>query len=190
DAEECLSLKNATCGTADIVILLKRGLDEFLQLIVLEYVPPFLVRQRFGVSLARFVRSQSAIDGWRIDRRLLVVRTDSTPRDEDQGGHKDWPQPQSGSFQGRIDQGLTLIVLVLGEFNDQNGILGGKADQHDQSNLGINIAFDLHHVGRVEGTDQHASEPENHKRSEYRDWRTEQDAKRQDRKSTRLNSSH
>jgi hypothetical protein len=40
---------------------------------------------------------------------------------------------------GRLGDVLAGLVLVLGEFDNQNAILGGHCDQHDKADLGIKI---------------------------------------------------
>ena len=36
---------------------------------------------------------------------------------------------------------LPLLVFVLGELDDQDGVLGGQADQHDQADLRVDIVL-------------------------------------------------
>ena len=37
---------------------------------------------------------------------------------------------------------LAFFVFLLGEFYDQDGVLGGKADQHNKPNLSVDIEYD------------------------------------------------
>src|SRR5262249_21336189 len=73
DTQECLSLKNAGCRTAQIVVLLERSLDQLLELIVLKDVEPLVVSKRMRIILRGFFGSQSTIDTWSTDDRFLVV---------------------------------------------------------------------------------------------------------------------
>src|SRR5262249_2283080 len=75
-----------------------------------------------------------------------------TSQDEGEGCHKNRPQTQLGSYECSFLGGFTLVVLHLGELHDQNGILGGEADEHDQSNLGISVVVQLAHPQEGERT--------------------------------------
>src|SRR5512143_350122 len=60
-------------------------------------------------------------------------------QNEREGGHQDRSQPEFGAFQGRVLGALTLVVLDLRELDDQNGVLGGQADQHDEPDLRVDV---------------------------------------------------
>ena len=56
--------------------------------------------------------------------------------DECEGGHEDRPQSHPGRFQHGGDGVVTLLLLeVLRELHDENCVLTGEADQHDEANL-------------------------------------------------------
>ena len=61
---------------------------------------------------------------------------------------------------------LAFFVFVLGELDDQDGVLGGEADQHDEADLRVDVVFK-------------ASQPERGVRAEDGDGRAEQNAERQ-----------
>src|SRR5256885_15687949 len=63
--------------------------------------------------------------------------------DESERGHKDGAKAQARALERRVGEGLTLLKFLFGELDDQNGVLGGEADEHDQADLRIDIAFDL-----------------------------------------------
>ena len=44
--------------------------------------------------------------------------------------------------QRRVDERLALLVLVLGELDDQDGVLGRQADQHDQADLRVDVVLE------------------------------------------------
>src|ERR1700678_3834854 len=44
-------------------------------------------------------------------------------KNESKCSHQDWPQSQSGAGEGRFDERLSLVILKLSEFHDENGVL-------------------------------------------------------------------
>ena len=56
--------------------------------------------------------------------------------------------------------GLPFSYSSLGEFNNQDGVLCGQSDEHDQSDLRVDIVF-------------HPAQPKREERAEHRDRRTE-----------------
>jgi hypothetical protein len=50
--------------------------------------------------------------------------------------------------------GLPFGQFFVGELDNQNGVLGRQADEHDQADLRVDVVFDLHHVGgKIESDD-------------------------------------
>src|ERR1700722_25026 len=72
-----------------------------------------------------------------------------------------------------------MLVFVFGELNDKNCVFRGEADQHHETDLRINVAFDLDHVGRQNSLENHAAQPEDEECSEDCDWGAQQDAEGQ-----------
>ena len=68
--------------------------------------------------------------------------------DERERRHQNRPQAEPRAFQRRIHQGLALFEFVLGEFDDQDRVLGRQPDQHHQTDLRVDVVLDLDHVGR------------------------------------------
>src|SRR2546427_10012225 len=58
-----------------------------------------------------------------------------------------------------------MLVFFLGELDDQDGVLGGQADHHDQSDLGEHVQLE-------------PAEPERAEGAEDGDRRAQQDAER------------
>ena len=60
--------------------------------------------------------------------------------DEGEGGHQDRPQPQSAGLDHGGDRSPRPSLFRLArELDDQDGVLGGEADQHDEPDLGEDI---------------------------------------------------
>ena len=58
---------------------------------------------------------------------------------ECKGCHEDRPETQPGSLKGGIGQGSSLFMSRLCELDDQDRVLCGKADEHDEADLGIYV---------------------------------------------------
>ena len=56
-------------------------------------------------------------------------------RDEGDGGHQNRPQPQAAGFDGGLERRQAFVLFVLGELDDQDGVLARQADEHDQADL-------------------------------------------------------
>src|SRR3984885_4292877 len=93
--------------------------------------------------------------------------------------HQDRAQPQLRPFKSRVRQRFPVFVLILGELDNQDRVLRCQPNQHDQTDLRIDIAFDLHHVRRQKNTEENAAQPKHRKSSEDRHRRAEQYAERQ-----------
>src|SRR5580704_7461275 len=76
--------------------------------------------------------------------------------DEGKRSHQDRPKTEPGAFQSGVGQRLALFGLLLGELDDQNGVFGGEANEHNQADLRVNIGFDLLQVWRIKNTDKKA----------------------------------
>ena len=60
--------------------------------------------------------------------------------DEGEAGHQDRPQARAGGLDGGLEPVHALLLLrLLGELDDQDGVLGGERDQHDQPDLGQDV---------------------------------------------------
>ena len=80
---------------------------------------------------------------------------------EGEGGHQNGPQAELGAFERGINQRLALLVAHLGKLDDENGVFGRQADEHDQTDLGIDVVFEVtdHQAGkRAEHGDGHAQQ--------------------------------
>jgi len=53
-------------------------------------------------------------------------------QDEGERGHDDRPEAQASGFHGGVIDGAPLRWRCEANFDDQDGVLGGKADQRDQ----------------------------------------------------------
>ncbi len=59
--------------------------------------------------------------------------------DERDRRHQDRPQPQAAGFQHGRDAVHALLLLVLGELDDEDGVLTRQAHQHDEADLGEDV---------------------------------------------------
>ena len=59
--------------------------------------------------------------------------------DEGEGGHEDRAQPHPGGFGRRLEAVLAMLLVLARELDDQDGVLGRQADQHDEADLGEDI---------------------------------------------------
>ena len=55
-----------------------------------------------------------------------------------------------------------FLAPTLGELDDQNRVLGGKADQHDETDLRIDVGLQAAHEERQERTEQRQRYREQH----------------------------
>jgi hypothetical protein len=57
------------------------------------------------------------------------------PGDEGDAGHHDRAKAQTGGFERGGERGKAATERRFGEFDDENGVLGGKADGGEQGDL-------------------------------------------------------
>ena len=76
NSELRLRLQDARRRDAHVVILLERGANQLLQLLVLENFPPLLVSERCRRGIGRFRVRQATIRAGRIYDRAFVIRAD------------------------------------------------------------------------------------------------------------------
>src|ERR1700734_1468741 len=58
---------------------------------------------------------------------------------ESEPGHQDRPQAEPRGFDRRIPAAAPLILELARELDDQNGVLGGEANQHQEPALGEDL---------------------------------------------------
>ena len=79
---------------------------------------------------------------------------------ESDRGHDHGPEPHAGAFDGRIDHRYAFGPALLGEFDDQDAVLGRQRDQHHEADLGVEIEHEAGHEDADEGAehaDRHRS---------------------------------
>ena len=91
--------------------------------------------------------------------------------DERERGHQDRPESQTGAFERGSDRILPLLAQHLGELHDQDRVLGGQPDQHDEPDLGEHIVHVA--LGVL------ARHPQSEVRTERGERRSQQHAERQ-----------
>ena len=62
-----------------------------------------------------------------------------TAKDKGKRGHYDRPETEPGGGDRGLHRAHPLFVLINGEFNDEDGVLGPKADQGDKGHLKIGV---------------------------------------------------
>ena len=66
-----------------------------------------------------------------------VERADA--EDEGDGGHEDGAEAEFGGDDGGVDDGFALLEVLLGELDDEDRVLGGEADEHDEADLDVDV---------------------------------------------------
>src|SRR4029077_20192367 len=82
-------------------------------------------------------------------------------KDKSKRGHYDWPKPKLSSIDGGIADRYSFAPSKDGEFDDQNRILGGEADQCYKSNLEIDIVVQSPHPGGKDRTENRKRDSSN-----------------------------
>ena len=59
--------------------------------------------------------------------------------DEGDRGHEDGAKAELGGDDGSVDDALAVFELLLGELDDEDGVFGGEADEHDQADLNVDV---------------------------------------------------
>ena len=68
--------------------------------------------------------------------------------DEGEAGHQDRAEAQRAGFDRRLDQRLALRAQILGEFDDEDGVLCRQADDGDQADGEIDVVRQAAHASR------------------------------------------
>src|SRR5262245_132180 len=74
-------------------------------------------------------------DAARDGARALGGHQRHDAEDEGEGGHQDRTQAEPGGAERGVDDGLALVVFLLGELDDEDGVLRRETDQHDEADL-------------------------------------------------------
>ena len=82
--------------------------------------------------------------------------------DEGEGGHLNRPEAQFSSFDGRLLEGQALPAPLHREFDDQDRVLAEQTDQHDQTNLGVDVVGQPHDLQEQEGTEDPDRQRQDH----------------------------
>ena len=54
-------------------------------------------------------------------------------------GHQDGAQAELGGIDGGVDDGLAVLEELLGELDDEDRVLGREADEHDETDLDVDV---------------------------------------------------
>src|ERR1051326_1183437 len=69
-------------------------------------------------------------------------------KNESEGGHQNRTQTNARAGQVGVSEGLSAFVFLFSEFDDEDRILGGETDEHDKTDLGIDVVFKSARVER------------------------------------------
>src|SRR6266513_5164182 len=61
--------------------------------------------------------------------------------DERKRSHQDRAKTEARAFEGSVEERFAFLVFVLGKFDDKDRVLRGQADEHDQTDLRVNIVL-------------------------------------------------
>jgi hypothetical protein len=87
--------------------------------------------------------------------------------DEGKAGHQDGAQPQPGGMDGGLDGFLAADLQLAGEFHDQDGVLAGQPDQHEQADLGEDVVVAARQPDTGDGAEQaHRHDQDDRQRQE------------------------
>ena len=79
---------------------------------------------------------------WRISAPAPIAHTSGvTPKMKDKDVITIGRSRKRAASIGGLEPIAALLVQLLGEFDDQDRVLGGKADQHDESHLRENVVL-------------------------------------------------
>ena len=87
-------------------------------------------------------------------------------QDERERGHEEGAPPHPDAFERGVDERHAPLVRDLGELDDEDRVLGGEADHHEQADLREDVELE-------------AAEPQRSQGAEHGDGRGEQDGERQ-----------
>src|SRR5271157_4090952 len=88
--------------------------------------------------------------------------------DEGEGGHLNRPEARSSSFDACLMEGQALPAPLYREFDDQDRVLAEQTDQHDQTNLGVDVVGQPHGLQKQEGTEDPDRQRQDHRQRQYK----------------------
>jgi len=80
-------------------------------------------------------------DGPRRRRRWRPQR--NAAEDERERRHEDGAEPQARALERGVDDGPAFLELGLRELDDEDRVLRGEADQHDEADLRIDVVVEM-----------------------------------------------
>ena len=82
--------------------------------------------------------------------------------DEGEGGHQNRPEAQFSAFDGCLLEAHALLAPLHREFDDQDRVLAEQTDQHDQTDLGVDVVGQPHDLQEQEGTEEPDRQRQDH----------------------------
>src|SRR6202040_2493262 len=83
--------------------------------------------------------------------------------DEGEGGHLNRPEARFSSFDGCLLEWQTILVPLNREFDDQDRVLAEQTDQHDQTDLGVDVVGQPHDLQEQEGPEETDRQRQDHR---------------------------
>ena len=62
--------------------------------------------------------------------------------DEGEAGHHHRPEPLARALDRGLRDRQAVLAPLLGELDDQDAVLGGERDQHDDADLGVDVVVE------------------------------------------------
>src|SRR5262249_46813735 len=87
--------------------------------------------------------------------------------DEGERRHLNPPEAQLSPFDGGVLEAHAFVVPLHSEFDNENRVLAQETDQHDQTNLGVDVVGQTHGLQAQEGTEEPDRQRQDHGQRQY-----------------------
>src|SRR6266568_4329451 len=74
--------------------------------------------------------------------------------DEGEARHQNGPQAKAGGFNRSLSDAFAGIFKLFGELDDENRVLAGETDQHDEADLGEDVVIHVPQPDAGDGAEQ------------------------------------
>src|SRR5215469_1096109 len=87
--------------------------------------------------------------------------------DERKRGHQDGAKADARSLHGSFDERQSLGAQLLGELDNQNGVLAGEADKHHQPDLAVDVVLQSAQRLRAQSSEQSYRHGQQHDKRQH-----------------------